>query len=577
MAGIFNIILCAACLLLCLYIVKQWQDMRHLQCQLLQEREKNARQQEILDNVLESIPSGVWVGDKDFNILMWNKGQEDMTGILRQEVIGLNIFERFPSLGEAGLEELYRNVVRTGERLERDTVGFYDETLVKKQYYLNIKAHPMHNSKGEIVGIMVAVEDFTQRKLVEIALRESEDQYRTVVETLPYALWVQKDDRILYINEAAMAMLRIDSWINLEDWNIYDFIYRDDWHKVREFMNDLNAARERNHNHKAASILQTKLVCMDGAVIDIQALSTFITYGGYSAILVVGHDITEYKKTEELKQRMEEKTRLLNETLMIDKFKTEFFTNISHELRTPLNIITSTLQLFQLYIRNNIIHDDDNKISKYISTMEQNCYRLLRLISNIIDITKIESGYIELDKKNYDIVGLVIDIAYSVDEFIHNKGIKFTYDILLDEAVICCDEEKIERIMLNIISNAVKFTQPGGQIRVQVQRVGPYIEIAVEDTGIGIPKDKLEVIFDRFRQVDKSFTRSHEGSGIGLSLVKSLVELHKGFIKVESEYGKGSRFMVYLPDIRLEEDHKEESSEERIQKRIEAEFSDIYL
>jgi signal transduction histidine kinase len=213
--------------------------------------------------------------------------------------------------------------------------------------------------------------------------------------------------------------------------------------------------------------------------------------------------------------------------------------------------------------------------------MKQNCYRLLRLVNNLIDITKIDSGYFDINKINNDIVGLVEDITLSIVDYAENRGLSLMFDTDIEEKIIACDPEKIERIIMNLLSNAVKFTGNGGNILVSIEDGEEYIGIRVKDDGRGIPENKLYSIFNRFVQVDKSLTRDHEGSGIGLSLVKSLVELHEGRISVKSEINVGTEFLVELPCKILPQGFLEDTSirniihDNRIEK-INIEFSDIY-
>ena len=165
----------------------------------------------------------------------------------------------------------------------------------------------------------------------------------------------------------------------------------------------------------------------------------------------------------------------------------------------------------------------------------------------------------------------------SVVDFIKSEGISIEFDTDVEEKIIACDVEKIERIILNLLSNSVKFTPDRGNIFIKITDGKEFITISVRDTGIGIPKDMHEVIFERFRQVDKSISRNHEGSGIGLSLVKSLVELHGGIIKVESSYGHGSEFIIQLPVLHLKDTLLECDYELYNKGKVEMEFSDIYL
>lgn len=310
--------------------------------------------------------------------------------------------------------------------------------------------------------------------------------------------------------------------------------------------------------------LESTLVFKDNSLHTILWNSKIVTNedGSIKNIICSGLDITERKNAER---------RL-----------TEFFANISHELRTPLNIIFSSLQLIDRCSVGNSNSINSCICKKYTKGMQQNCYRLLRLVNNLIDITKIDAGYLELNMDRCNIVSLVEDITVSVAEYIESKNISLIFDTDIEEKIICCDCDKIERIILNLLSNATKFTNPGGFILVTLQDKGSNTIISIKDTGIGIEKSKLEIIFERFKQVNKSFTRDHEGSGIGLSIVKHLVEMHKGSIKVTSEYGKGSEFIIELPDNLNFEDNcnkikKLYTNEHSKVENIHIEFSDIYF
>jgi PAS domain S-box-containing protein len=296
-------------------------------------------------------------------------------------------------------------------------------------------------------------------------------------------------------------------------------------------------------------------------------------------------DITERIRIEEAKEEVrklhdEENNKLMNQMRMFDKLKTEYFSNLSHELRTPLNVILSSLKLLELK-KSRLEAEAPLKLDKHISTIKQNCYRLLRLINNIIDITKIESGFFEIHLRNCNIVSIVEEITLSVAEYIENKGVSLLFDTDVEEMLAACDPDKVERILLNLLSNAIKFTKKGDSISVNVFEREDAVEIIVSDTGIGIPKDKQELIFQRFIQVDTSLTKAQEGSGIGLSLVKSLIDMHGGAISVESEYGKGSKFNIRLPVKLLDpEENTSTDMDNRAKQtqieRLSIEFSDIY-
>lgn len=282
------------------------------------------------------------------------------------------------------------------------------------------------------------------------------------------------------------------------------------------------------------------------------------------------------RKSAEMKERKNKE--LICRMKEQEKGRDDFFANISHELKTPINVILSTLQYIELRNRNEEMTEKNKKLNSYYSSMRINCYRLLKLVNNLIDMTKLEAGYFKLEIMNYEIVSVVEDITLSVANYINSKGVELIFDTEVEEKIIACDAEKIERIVLNLLSNAVKFTDSGGKIFVNIFDKKEWIEISIRDTGVGIPREKKDSIFNRFVQVDKSISKNKEGSGIGLSLVKSLVDKHGGKISVESEWEKGAEFIVALP-VRVIEDEEvvlnQGFMKEAELKKVTIEFSDV--
>lgn len=278
--------------------------------------------------------------------------------------------------------------------------------------------------------------------------------------------------------------------------------------------------------------------------------------------------------------RLNEKEFKLSGAVEYNRLITEFLANISHEFKTPLNIILGTFQLLIMSLQKDSTEKYSRSILNKIRVLEQNCYRLLRLVNNLIDITKIDSGHFRLNLNNVNIIELIENVTLSTLKHIQNKGIKLIFDTNIEEEIISVDPDVIERIMLNLLSNAVKFTNPGGSIKVTVLSQDDILKISVNDTGIGIPEDKKDIIFDRFRQVDRLLTRKHEGSGIGLSLVKLLVEMQGGKISVKSSENGGTEFVLEFPIKVLEESPNKSVNTFKFKseyvERINIEFSDIY-
>lgn len=258
-----------------------------------------------------------------------------------------------------------------------------------------------------------------------------------------------------------------------------------------------------------------------------------------------------------------------------NKLKLDFFVNISHELRTPVNLISSTIQLIKLNLKN-LSKEDENIISKYIDIMESNSMRLIRLINNLIDSTKIDSGFVKFTPINADIIKFVEDVCDSVVDYVDFNKMNLIFDTDREEEIVLFDPDIIERILLNLLSNAVKFNKVSGTIYVNLYTKDDEIRITVRDEGIGIPKEKLSSIFKRFEQIQTKNKIEKQGSGIGLYLVKSLVTLHGGNIKVESKVNEGSKFIVTIPKKVLENGEELVIDEkEKANRKASIEFSDI--
>lgn len=261
------------------------------------------------------------------------------------------------------------------------------------------------------------------------------------------------------------------------------------------------------------------------------------------------------------------------------KSQSNFISNISHELRTPVAVIMSANQILDINMQKTKNDYSESNFNK-INIIKQNCNRLLRLTNNIIDMAKIDSGFMNLKLKNIDIIFLLESIVTSVIPYADCKNIDIIFDTNCEELIMCVDPDKIERIVLNLISNAIKFSKDNTNIYINVTAYEneSKLEFSVRDTGIGMESKDLEKIFDRFTQVDDIMVRKNEGSGIGLSLVKIFTKLHDGDIIVNSKLGEGSEFIIVLPIkiLKSENMHSSETNQYNlIDSQAAVEFSDI--
>lgn len=414
-------------------------------------------------------------------------------------------------------------------------------------------------------------EQLKQHDYIEEMMLKNEACYNLLIKSSPRAIIIHNQDRILYINEKAMELFGFESEKDFEGVPLINITQSEENGVTREYYFEII------NNKQTEVSFEESIINKNGERFILHNVSTYCVYEKKSAILTTMSDITPVKQVIELKEDVKRNVELLNESIEYNKYITEFFANISHELKTPLNIIFSSVQILNLY-NESFQPDILKKREDYLDVMKQNCYRLTRLINNILDMTKLDAGFIKPQMKNKDIVSEAESIVMSIIPYAESKGVKIIFDTDEEERIMAFDPDKIERIMLNLLSNALKFTNEGGYIYINIYNEADTVSISVRDTGIGIPEDKLGLIFERFMQVDKTLKRNHEGTGIGLSLVKSFVELHRGGIKVSSKINEGSEFTIILPVNEIKgEDIIETEIKGTFSEKISLELSDIYL
>lgn len=490
----------------------------------------------------QSLYSGKALFDVDFNKAASNINQ-DIIHFFLLNGIGIKLLIAFL--------KHFRNSIKSiifQEIDDKDTLLEYLETNNKYFDSLEFSLYDQWESKENDYILIKKLFDFTS-----------------------HGVFIQVEHHITYVNAIGECIFGYNSE-ELKSMSFFDIIHPEYIHIFQQ-NKVLSDSLEKCMKNKC------KIKNKNGTEVWIDISIDEIDINGRSYLIGTVIDITDHKKMEELKLLASDSIKQLNDAIEMDKIKTEFFSNLSHELRTPLNVILGTLQLVDMY-STETLDPIMEKTKKYFKIMRQNCYRLLRLVNNLVDLNKLDAGYMNMNIENHDVVDIVSKIAASVSDYVENKGINFEYCSKTEAKIIACDPDKLERILLNLLSNAIKFTDCGGKILFNVWDKDGKIFISVKDSGIGIPKEKQDMVFRRFVQIDKSLSRNHNGSGIGLSLSKSLVELHGGKISLISETGKGCEFIIELPIIELavmERTCKESqyNSNNKIEV-IKIEFSDIY-
>jgi response regulator RpfG family c-di-GMP phosphodiesterase/signal transduction histidine kinase len=260
-------------------------------------------------------------------------------------------------------------------------------------------------------------------------------------------------------------------------------------------------------------------------------------FGSYIMDMIRRRELRSRVQLEETSAKLQESNLKLR---ALDELKTQFFANVNHELRTPLTLILAPLGP----MIDGGLGRLTAKQKETLLAIRQNGLKLLKLINNLLDLTKLEAGKMRLKIKSVDFVDFVNSLLASVKPLADRKSIRLYFQHPSHDLPLVIDPDQFEKIVLNLLSNSVKFTPEGGRITVYLDESAEAVQFIVEDSGIGIPADMLDTIFDRFSQVDGSLSRAHEGTGIGLSLVRELVTLHGGKVRAESDLGKGSRFII---------------------------------
>ncbi|MGL5755820.1 MAG: PAS domain-containing sensor histidine kinase [Paraclostridium sp.] len=513
---------------------------------------KISKQYMKLSSILKNSPFMAWIKDINGFYVDVNENFMKFFDKTYEEIIGKTDFDIFP-------QNIAKEVNKNDEKvLKSNKLHIYEEFIEvdkNNQVYLQT-AKWTHNEEGNDVNlgtIGISIEITNKIELLK-NIEKNEKIFLEIANNIEEVIIIKDEKKAQYISPSFEKIFETkpdDLYEDINNWN--------DKSVQIEYEGDI-----KDYNFKDTYSFNFKLIksgsedrwfwCRVVSLLD-----------GNSNILkkvIVISDITQNKKLE----------------MEIEKLRMDFFANLSHELRTPINLIISSLQVLNLKI-DNLDKVNMDYFNTYLNIISQNGKRLLKLVNNLIDTTKLDAGHFDYLPTNNNIINFIEEICDSVSHFIENNKMSIIFDTNAEEKIIGFDQDNIERVMLNLISNAIKFNKPGGQIEVNINCTDK-VKISVKDKGIGIPENKLESIFGRFEQVKNKFKNEREGSGIGLNLVKSIIEMHNGSIEVKSKLGEGSEFIITLPDILVSNQNQHAIVGEKYlnnSNRMNIEFSDIYV
>lgn len=520
--------------------------------------EELKEQKKLLDLFIDSMPDFIFCKDIHGRYTNCNKKFSEYIGKNKVDIIGKSDLELYDKEKASWFRHTDNEVIESKARkVYIDEIELTDGTRYIEE---TIKV-PYFDKNNQISGVIGATRDISYKKAVEDTLITNERILFSILNHLDDVVIIKDKNKTIFVNDAFEKLYGVScnelynsdeflvapNNIHPEDKHLFNNInYDEPFDEVARIIRNDNEVRWawfRSHPLKDECNNTLRRI-------------------------IVINDITNKK---------EEQSEL-------DKLREEFFANISHEFKTPINLIFTSLQLLDLKIKNSNIEDKSDYI-QYVNACNKNTFRMIKLINNLIDSIKIEEGFFRYNPIMTDIVGFVESICERANDFGFTKSIEIIFDTEIEEKLAFFDKEHMERIILNILSNAIKFSSSKGKIEVYLCCNNNMLEIRIKDNGVGISKDNLEVIFDRFKMINNRMTKISEGCGIGLYIAKSLAKMHGGDIQIYSILGVGTEVVVSIPYI---EDNMHGVSECAMTRmgsnvdyvqldRMKVEFSDIYI
>ncbi len=479
-------------------------------------------------NLFDNANDAIIITDIEDRITSWNKSAETIFGWTAQEAIG----KKFSELIVPGnLRHERQNIISAV--LSGKTVSGVETVRLRKdgaRIYVSPTVSPIRDKEQKIIGLSHIIRDIT-------ANRQAEDKLRLqgrIIETMAEGVYLIRasDGIIVYTNP------KFEQMFGYEHGEL-----------IGRHVAVVNAATEKTPQEVAAEITrvlnksgewsgEVYNIRKDGTLFWCYATVSTFEHHEYGKVWISVHtDITERKKAEEI-QRENERLILANQA------KSDFLAVMSHELRTPLNAIIGFSEL----LKQNRVGALNEKQETYVGNVLTSGKHLLNLVNGILDLTRIESGKMEMLYEEFSVPVTIDETLELIQTGVEKRNVILKKEIEPQLEFIEADKRKFKQVLFNLLSNAIKFSKPeGGLVTVRAKRTGDMAEFSVSDTGIGIKEEDMGKLFRVFQQVDSGISRKYGGTGLGLAITKQLVELHGGTVRVESRYGEGTTFTFVLP------------------------------
>jgi PAS domain S-box-containing protein len=532
----------------------------------LQQAEQAVRESEAwLATTLRSIGDAVIATDLEGCVILINRVAQNLVGWEEAEARGRLLTEVFQIIDEQTRQPAENPVA--GVLRDGSTASLTNHHLLVarsgREMLIDNTAAQIKDEQGNLIGVVLIFRDITERKRAEEALRSSEERYRLMVENAKdYAIimldpegliatWNAGAERILGYSEAEVIG-RPGKII----FTAADISAGKSEEELRKALTEGRAVNERWHRRKDGSRFWGSGMIMP----------LYDETGELRGFVNVFRDLTEHKRTEDERDNaLEREQQLRQKAEDANRLKDEFLATVSHELRTPLNHVLGWVAM----LRSGRLQPDQARNA--LETIERNVRAQNRLIEDLLDVSRIITGKLKLDLQTVEITKVIIAVAELASPVAEAKGVQLLIEGESAERAaisgqhsgieVMGDPDRLHQALWNLVSNAIKFTPVGGRVEIKLRRRPNQIEIEVADTGEGIGPDFLPYVFDRFRQADASTKRKHSGLGLGLSIVRHLVELHGGSVRADSPgEDQGSTFVITLPVERAQPENKGQKS-----------------